>query len=91
MVRLKVPPALEQTLRRVFGDDLDQVALEALAVEGYRQAKLTAGEVARLLGLDTSLQAQQWLAARGVPLNYTLDDLDADRAALARHFPEMAR
>ena len=91
MVTLKVPSSLETTLRRIFGDDLDRVALEGLAIEGYRLAKLTAGEVARLLGLDTSLQAQRWLAGRGIPLNYALDDLDADRAALARHFPEMTR
>ncbi len=91
MVTLNVPSSLEATLRRIFGDDLDRVALEALAIEGYRLAKLTAGEVARLLGLATSIEAQRWLAARGVPLNYSLDDLDADRAALARHFPEMAR
>ena len=91
MVTLNVPSSLEPTLRRIFGDDLDRVALEALAIEGYRLAKLTGGEVARLLGLDTSIQAQQWLAGRGIPLNYALDDLDADRASLARHFPEMAR
>lgn len=91
MTTLNVSSSVEATLRRVFGDDLDRAALEALAIEGYRSARLSAGEVARVLGLDTSLQASQWLAQRGISLNYTLDDLEVDRVSLSRHFPEMAQ
>lgn len=90
MVAFNIPPLIELALRRAFGNDLDRAALEALAIEAYRSATLTAGEVAKLLGLDTSIQAQDWLARRGIALNYSFDDLEADRAALARHFPEMA-
>ena len=84
-------PEVEQTLQRAVGEDLNRAALESLAIEGYRTGKLTAGEVAKIVGLDTSLEAQDWLAQRGLPLNYSLEDLEADRAALAKHFPEMAR
>ncbi len=87
MIAFNVPSSIEPTLRRAFGDDLDRAALEALAIEGYRSAKLTAGEVATLLGLETSIQAQDWLARRGIALNYALDDLQADREALSRLFP----
>jgi predicted HTH domain antitoxin len=91
MVTLNVPSSVEPTLRRAFGDDLDCAAREALATEGYRSARLTAGEVAKLVGLETSIQGQQWLAQRGIPLNYSLEDLEIDRASLGKSFPEMAR
>lgn len=91
MQPLNVPPSVEQTLQRAFGQDLKQAALEALAIEGYRTAKLSAGEVAGVLGLATSIEAQQWLAHHGVPLNYALDDLEVDRVSLSKRFPEMAR
>lgn len=78
-----------ETLRRAFGPDLDRAAVEALAIEGYRTAKLSAGEVARILGLETSLAASAWLSQHGIELNYTLDDLNDDRKSLAARFPEI--
>lgn len=79
-------PALSQeaqaALQQAFGPDLQRAALEALAIEGYRTGRLTAGEVARILGLETSISAQAWLAEQGVDHNYSLDDLESDRAAL---------
>jgi predicted HTH domain antitoxin len=90
MTTLNLTPDVSETLQRAFGPDLDRAAVEALAIEGYRTEKLTAGEVARILGLETSIAAQTWLSQRGVELNYSVEDLHADRAALARHFPEMA-
>lgn len=90
MSTLNLSTQASQTLKRAFGPDLDRAAIEALAVEGYRAGKLTAGEVARVLGLETSIAAQEWLARRGVELNYSLEDLCADRETLSKRFPEMA-
>jgi len=84
MSTLNVPADASETLHRAFGPDLDRAALEALAIEGYRSARLTAGEVARITGLETSLQAQEWLAAHGVPPNYSDEDLRDDRTDLDR-------
>ncbi len=78
----KLPDQAPRTLERAFGQNLDRAALEALAIEGYRSAKLTVGEVARVLGLSTSLAAQEWLAEHGFAANYSLDDLEADRESL---------
>jgi len=89
MARLNVPVDASETLRRAFGTDLDRAVLEALAIEGYRTAKLTAGEVARVLGLETSIAAQKWLAQRGVEPNYGADDFKADIEDLSKHFPEL--
>lgn len=91
MLALNYSPSIEQTLTQAFGGDLSRAALEALAIEGYRSAKLTSGEVAKVLDLATSIEAQAWLGRHGVKLNYSSDDLESDRAALAKHFPEMAR
>ena len=41
----------------------------------------------RLLGLETRWDAEAWLAERGIPLNYDLEDLEADRRMLDRLFP----
>jgi hypothetical protein len=84
-----LPIEASETLERAFGPNLDRAALEALAIEGYREAKLTSGEVARVLGLETSLAAQAWLAAHGVEANYSIKDLHADRESLSKLFPDM--
>lgn len=81
---LNIPQHAEQTLRDAWGSDLDRAALEALVVEGYRSGKLSAAEVGCLLGLDDRWTVNQWLADRHVPLNYTLEDLEADRETLDR-------
>jgi len=91
MRAITISAEIEGTLERAFGPELDRAALEALAIEGYRTARLTAGEVAKVLGLETSIQAQAWLARRGVEANYPLDDLVADRESLAKFFPELAK
>ena len=89
MAGLNVPVDASETLRRAFGTDLDRAALEALAIEGYRTARLTAGEVARVLGLETSIAAQAWLAQHAIEPNYGIDDFKADIEDLSKHFPEL--
>jgi len=91
MQTLKISPQAAQTLERVFGPDLDRSAVEALAIEGYRTAKLTAGEVAKVLGLETSIEAYAWLGRHGVGVNYSLEDLAEDRATLDRMLPKALR
>jgi len=80
---LDIPARIESKLHEVFGDDLSRVALEALLIEGYRSAKLSLGQIAEVLGM-TTIQADQFLAERGVPLNYSEDDLQRDVATLKR-------
>lgn len=91
MRAITISADIERTLESAFGPELERAALEALAIEGYRTARLTAGEVAKVLGLETSIQAQAWLARRGVEANYSLEDLVADRVSLAKLFPEMTK
>lgn len=81
---LHLPEETQAAFFRAFGDDLDRVAIEALAIEGYRSGKISLGEVANILKLETSIAAGEWLGARGVSLNYSLADLAADRDTLSR-------
>ena len=77
--------------RRDYGKRFEGGLIEIRAErsEGYRIARLTAGEVARVLGLETSIAAQGWLAQKGVEPNYGTDDFTADIEDLSRHFPEL--
>ena len=85
MFSVHLPREASRTLERAFGGNLDRAALEALAIEGYRM--LSASEVARVLGLETSLAAQKWLTEHGVEANSSLDDLERDRETLIKLFP----
>ncbi len=78
-IRINIPADLESTLREAWGANLDRAALEALAVEGYRSGKLSAAEVGALIGIEDRWLVNRWLADRKVGLNYTQEDLDADR------------
>lgn len=71
-------------LREAFGQDLARAALEAMSIEGYRTGKLSLGEVALVLGLETTIAALEWLGTRGISLNYSGDDYKEDQAALDR-------
>jgi predicted HTH domain antitoxin len=84
-ITFTLPADIERNLRQEW-TDLDQAAKEAFVIHGYNTGKLSLGYVAQILGLDTSIQAQEWLARQGVPLNYSSEDLEADRQTLARLF-----
>ena len=52
-------------------------ARDALLIEAYRLGKLRIGLLARALGMGVA-EADQWLAQRGVSLNYSFQDFKAD-------------
>jgi predicted HTH domain antitoxin len=76
MIQVRLPPALEAYLRCEWGD-LERAAMEALLIEAYRQGKISIGALAESLNISV-IEADEWLAARKVPLNYTFEDLQAD-------------
>jgi hypothetical protein len=62
-------------------NELPRVALEGLALEGYRAGKLTTGQVRRLLGFQTRLQTHEFLKRHQTYLHYDQGDLEQDRIA----------
>jgi predicted HTH domain antitoxin len=81
---IEVTIKLPDTLARTFGETPElrsQRLIEDAAIEEYRCGRLSHRQVGEMLGLDY-WQTEHFLAARNVSLNYTLGDLEADRAAL---------
>lgn len=63
--------------------DMPRRVLEAVALEGYRAAQLTRGQVSELLGLSFA-DTEEFLSRHQAYLHYSLEDLEADRATLDR-------
>jgi predicted HTH domain antitoxin len=75
---------LEDDLERQLRGELGNLALaarEALLIEAYRRGKISIGRLAGALGLGV-LEADAWLAERGVAINYDIEDFRADRTTL---------
>ncbi len=89
-INLDIPPLAEAALREAWGPDLQRAAFEALVIEGYRAGKFGSATVGRLLGHSSRWETEGWLAERGIPLNYSLADLDADQETLTRLFRRTA-
>jgi hypothetical protein len=60
------------------GEDLTRTAAKSIALEGYRQGKLSEEQIRRLLGLESRLQVHSFLKEHQVFLAYTEKDLDRD-------------
>lgn len=60
------------------GKDPARTALEALALDGYRNLLLSEEEVRRILGYESRFQVHALLKEHDVYLNYSMADLDQD-------------
>jgi post-segregation antitoxin (ccd killing protein) len=80
---VQIPDDVAERLRAA-GGDLSRRALEALVAEEYRQGHLTKPDLRRLLGLETSDQIDGFLKAHEVWIDYSLKDLERERAGLER-------
>ncbi|MFZ0522259.1 MAG: UPF0175 family protein [Candidatus Acidiferrales bacterium] len=78
-ITLNIPDDLA---RQVSSDGRDpaRVALEALALEGYRAELLSESAVRQMLGFDTRMEVHAFLKQHGVYLHYDLADLEQDKA-----------
>lgn len=80
---MKVVITVPDKLSEVLGEreDLSRLMLEAFAIESYRRENLSFGQVAELLGFSID-QANAFLKKHRVPLNYTIEDMKRDEAAI---------
>ena len=60
-------------------DDLSRAALEAIALEAYRERNLTTAQLRRILGFETRYQLDGFLKQHEVWLDYTWKELERDR------------
>jgi hypothetical protein len=80
---LKIPDELALQVA-AEGKDPARVALEALALEGYREERLSESAIRQLLGFECRIQVHAFLKEHGVYLHYDLSDLDRDRVTSER-------
>lgn len=78
---LRIPDAIAA---RLGVADLPRRALEALAVEEYRAARLTRRELRQLLGFGIRAELDGFLKARGVDEAMTKAEFEHDRQDLDR-------
>jgi predicted HTH domain antitoxin len=81
--------SMPDQVARQWGDTptaIGRHVVEDAVIERYRAGRLSHRQVGEALGLDY-WQVDAFLKERGVPLNYSAEDLEADRAALGKIFP----
>jgi predicted HTH domain antitoxin len=83
-IAFTLPERIEEHLRSTIGPNLGDAAREAMAVELYREGKLSLGQVAEMLGLST-YQADGVLKRHGAEQPYTVADFEADARAANQH------
>ncbi len=86
---MQVTVEMPDQIARQWGETPNAVGrhiLEDAAIEGYRVGRLSHRQVGETLGFDY-WQTERFLADRGVPLNYSSADLEADSATLDRILP----
>lgn len=82
-VTVEIPDDMASRLSAA-GGDLSRRALEALVAEEYRQGNLNKPDLRRLLGFTTSDQIDTFLKGHEIWIDYTLEDLERERAGLQR-------
>jgi hypothetical protein len=76
---LKIPDELARQVAP-DGKDPSRVALEALALEGYRSELLSESAVRQMLGFETRMQVHAFLKDHGVYIHYDISDFEQDQA-----------
>lgn len=75
---MEVTINLPEDVAKVFlasGENIEREVLEATAIEGYRQGKLSQAQVRRMLDFATDMQTDAFLKEHGVFLEYDLEDI----------------
>ena|SRR5437016_263875 len=63
---IDLPENVAHSLQSTWGSNVERAVLEAIGVEGYRVGALTHGEVAQLLGYETSVEVEALLKRAGI-------------------------
>jgi predicted HTH domain antitoxin len=88
-ITFELPQDVERLLREALGD-LSEAAKEAFLVQSYLGGRLSIGQVAAVLGKGV-IESQAWLAEKGAPLSYSMEDLEEDRKTLLKLSSERER
>ena len=67
---------------KVGEDELDLFVRRSLAVELYREGKLSLGKAAEVAGVRNKWEMLMLLNEKGVPIDYTVEDAEKDLKTL---------
>ena len=73
-ITINIPEDIANILLANNGN-LEREVLEATALEGYREGKLSQAQVRRMLGFATDMQVDAFLKTHKVFLEYDLEDI----------------
>jgi predicted HTH domain antitoxin len=85
-IAVELPEEIAKRLESTWRD-VSRGALEAVALEGYRDGTLTRDQVGQLLG-SSLWETEAFLKQRQAYLQYTEEDLDHDRRDLDLALPQ---
>jgi predicted HTH domain antitoxin len=85
-IAVDVPEEIAIRLENAWRD-VSRGALEAVALEGYRDGTLSRDQIGQLLGLSL-WETEAFLKQRQAYLQYTEEDLALDRSALDSTMPQ---
>ena len=77
-ILIELPDEVAHSLEAKWGN-LERRLLETLVVEAYRDGLIGVGKVRELLLMNTRLEVDAFLQAKGINLPYNESDLERDR------------
>ncbi len=83
---MEVTINLPEDVAKVFlanGENIEREVLEATALEGYREGKISHAQVGRMLDLNR-FEVEEFLKEHNISLNYSVEDLEQDRRTLEK-------
>ncbi|NEQ38646.1 MAG: UPF0175 family protein [Okeania sp. SIO3I5] len=77
-IQIALPDELASFLKEKWGN-LERKLIEIIVVEAYREGSISNGKLREILGFSTPLEADKFLKAKGVDLDYDEEDFISDR------------
>ena len=80
---MTIPETVAAAIRGDSGEPLERRALELFAIGAYETNTITGRQVMEILGFESREELYEFFKNNDVKDDYTIEDLDADSAALA--------
>ena len=64
---MNVTVSLPDEILSKDNDEISRQVLEQVALDGFKSGQLTTAQVRRILGMESRLEAYEFLAAHGIP------------------------
>jgi hypothetical protein len=89
-VTVNIPDDLAQQLIPA-GQDPARAVLEDALVQAYRENRISRHQLQQALGIETRYELDGFLKARQVWIEYSLEEMERDRAVMERFLAEKSK